>query len=135
MHLTRLETFNVKTSILDFFQSIANYDTRLKKHFRGYPSTSNIVVKTFYSSDLQAIRMRIKPISEVIKFEVSRFTEDDGNYNKKEAKIYIKHLEKMKEQKKTNSVGIITPFSDQQKYLTTQISKHPDRDYFFENLN
>jgi len=28
--LTRLESFNVKTSILDFFQSIANYDTRLK---------------------------------------------------------------------------------------------------------
>lgn len=133
--LTRLETFNVKTSILDFFQSIANFDTRLKKHFRGYPEHIEYCSKTFYSSDLQAIRMRIKPISEVIKFEYLDFTtEDDGNYNKKETQVIIKHLEKMKEQKKLSSVGIITPFSDQQKYLTTQISKHPDRDYFFEKL-
>ena len=32
--LVRLEAFNVKTSILDFFQNIANLDTRLKKHTR-----------------------------------------------------------------------------------------------------
>ena len=133
--LTRLETFNVKTSILDFFQSIANYDTRLKKHFRGYPEHIEYCSKTFYHSDLQAIRMRVKPISEIIKFEYLDYsTEDDGNYNKKETEIIIKHLESFKEKKINQSVGIITPFSDQQKYLTTQISKHQDRDYFFEKL-
>ena len=133
--LTRLETFNVKTSILDFFQSIANYDTRLKKHFRGYPEHIEYCSKTFYNSDLQAIRMRVKPISEVIKFEyLENFSEEDGNYNKKEAEIIIKHLIKLKEKKSKQSVGVITPFSDQQKYLTTQISKHVDRDYFFDEL-
>ena len=133
--LTRLETFNVKTSILDFFQSIANFDTRLKKHFRGYPEHIEYCSKTFYNSDLQAIRMRIKPINEIIKFEYLDFsTEEEGNYNKKESQVIIKHLERIKDQKKIQSVGIITPFSDQQKYLTTQISKHPDRDYFFEKL-
>ena len=133
--LTRLETFNVKTSILDFFQSIANFDTRLKKHFRGYPEHIEYCSKTFYNSDLQAIRMRIRPINEIIKFEyLDFFSEEDGNYNKKETQVIIKHLERIKDQKKIQSVGIITPFSDQQKYLTTQISKHPDRDYFFEKL-
>jgi superfamily I DNA and/or RNA helicase len=133
--LTRLESFNVKTSILDFFQSIANFDTRLKKHFRGYPEHIEYCSKTFYNSDLQAIRMRIKPINEVIKFEYLDFSnEEEGNFNKKETEVIIKHLEKMKEKKIIQSVGIITPFSDQQKYLTTQISKHPDRDYFFEKM-
>ena len=133
--LTRLETFNVKTSILDFFQSIANYDTRLKKHFRGYPEHIEYCSKTFYNSDLQAIRMRIKPISEIIKFEYTdALSEEDGNYNKKETEIIIKHLEKLKEKKTLTTVGIITPFSDQQKYLSSQISKNPNRDYFFEKL-
>ena len=134
--LTRLETFNIKTSILDFFQSIANFDTRLKKHFRGYPEHIEYCSKTFYNSDLQAIRMRVKPIGEVIKFEyLDVSTEQDiRNINKKETEVIIKHLEKLKEKKVAPTVGIITPFSDQQKYLSTQIQKHPDRDYFFEKL-
>jgi len=133
--LTRLESFNVKTSILDFFQNIANFDTRLKKHFRGYPEHIAYCSKTFYNSDLQAIRLRTKPINEIIKFEyIEQSTNEEHNYNKKEVEIIIKHLEKIKESKLEQSVGIITPFSDQQKYLTSQITKHPDRDYFFENL-
>ena len=131
--LTRLETFNVKTSILDFFQSIANYDTRLKKHFRGYPEHIEYCSKTFYNSDLQAIRMRVKPISDVIKFEyINHSSEEDGNFNKKEAEVIIKHLEKLKNENINQTVGIITPFADQQKYLTSQITKHPDKDYFFD---
>lgn len=134
--LTRLESFNVKTSILDFFQSIANYDTRLKKHFRGYPEHIAYCSKTFYNSDLQAIRLRTKPLSEIIKFEYADYSavEEEGNFNKRESEIIIKHLENIKKNKLETTVGIITPFSDQQKYLTTQISKHADRDYFFENL-
>ena len=68
--LVRLESFNVKTSVLDFFQNINNLDIRLKKHFRGYPEHIAYSSKTFYNSDLQAIRMRVKPISEVIKSKI-----------------------------------------------------------------
>lgn len=32
------------------------------------------------------------------------------------------------------TVGIITPFTDQQKYLLNQITMHAHKDYFFENL-
>ena len=134
--LVRLETFNVKTSILDFFQNINNLDVRLKKHFRGYPEHIAYCSKTFYNSDLQAIRLRTKPINEVIKFDILDYEVEDeeGNYNKKEAQLIIKYLEKLKEKKTKQTVGIITPFTDQQKYITTQITKHPDRDYFFEDL-
>ena len=80
--------------------------------------------------------MRAKPISEVIKFELLDYSADelDGNINKKEAETIIKHLEKLKEKQSNQTVGIITPFTDQQRFLTTQITKHPDKDYFFDEL-
>ncbi len=34
MRLTKLKNFNIKTSILEFFESISNYRTQLLKHFR-----------------------------------------------------------------------------------------------------
>jgi len=34
--LVKLQKFNIKTSILEFFQFITNFDIRLMKHFRGY---------------------------------------------------------------------------------------------------
>ena len=122
--LVRLESFNVKTSILDFFINIANYDTRLKKHFRGYPEHIAYCSKTFYSGDLQAIRLNPKSASDVIKFYILDYeiTDEDGNYNKKEAQLIISYLEKLKEKKIKQTVGIITPFHDQQRYLTTQIT-------------
>ena len=99
--LVRLESFNVKTSILDFFINIANYDTRLKKHFRGYPEHIAYCSKTFYNGDLQAIRLNPKTANDVIKFDILDYeiTDEDGNYNKKEAQLIINHLEKLKEKK------------------------------------
>ena len=40
-----------------------------------------------------------------------------GNYNKKEAQLIIKYLEDLKKKKVNQTVGIITPFTDQQKTL------------------
>ena len=103
----RLESFNVKTSVLDFFQNINNLDIRLKKHFRGYPEHIAYSSKTFYNSDLQAIRQRTKPISEVIKFDILDYTanEETGNYNKKEAQLIIKYLEDLKKKKLIKLLG------------------------------
>ena len=134
--LVRLESFNIKTSILDFFSNISNYDARLKKHFRGYPEHIQYCSKTFYNSDLQAIRLRTKPINEIIKFKNLNYEiiDEVGNYNKKEAEFIIKQLEELKEKNIKTTVGIITPFTDQQKYLLNQITMHAHKDYFFENL-
>ena len=136
VQLERLESFNVKTSILDFFIRIANYDTRLKKHFRGYPEHIAYCSKTFYSNDLQAIRLRTKPINEIIKFQILDVDkeEDHLNINDKEVEYIIKQLEDLKKNEIDTTVGIITPFTDQQRNLTTQITKHKDKDYFFEKL-
>ena len=135
--LIRLQNFNVRTSILDFFENISNLSVRLRKHFRGYPEHIEYCSKTFYNSDLQAIRLRTKPINDIIKFDVLDYDakQEQGNINFKEADLIIKYLEKLKNQNTQSSVAIITPFTDQQRHLTTKITKHPDRDYFFENLN
>jgi hypothetical protein len=135
--LIRLQNFNVRTSILDFFENISNLSVRLRKHFRGYPEHIEYCSKTFYNSDLQAIRLRTKPINEIIKFDILDYDakEEQGNINFKEADLIIKYLEKLKKQESKSTVAIITPFTDQQRHLTTKITKHPDRDYFFENLN
>lgn len=135
--LIRLQNFNVRTSILDFFENISNLSVRLRKHFRGYPEHIEYCSKTFYNSDLQAIRLRTKPINEIIKFDILDYDakEEQGNINFKEADLIIKYLEELKKLNANTSVAIVTPFTDQQRYLTTKITKHPDRDYFFENLN
>ena len=52
-----------------FFENISNLSVRLRKHFRGYPEYIEYCSKTFYNSDLQAIRLRTKPINEIIKFD------------------------------------------------------------------
>ena len=137
VQLERLESFNVKTSILDFFERIANYAAMLKKHFRGYPEHIAYCSKTFYSNDLQAIRLRSKSIKDIIHFEILDYEIDKeiGNTNDQEAKYIIKQLEKLKEKEIETTVGIITPFSDQQKNLTNLITKHKDKDYFFEKLH
>ena len=109
----------------------------LKKHFRGYPEHIAYCSKTFYSDDLQAIRLRSKSIKDIIHFEVLDYEIDKEtqNTNDQEAKYIIKQLEKIKEREDETTVGIITPFSDQQKNLTTLITKHKDKDYFFDKLN
>ncbi len=136
IQLERLASFNVKTSILDFFQRISNYEARLKKHFRGYPEHIAYCSKTFYNNDLQAIRLRTKPIKEVIHFENLKYEIKDeiNNSNKKEAEHIINQLEKIKSDKTSVSVGIITPFTDQQRLITSLVQKHKDKDYFEEEL-
>lgn len=133
--LERVKNFNIKISILDFFNSIANYTTTLKKHFRGYKEHISYCSKNFYKNSLEAIRINSKPIDEIIKFTILEEGDFEiGNTNTNEANFIIQELEKMCELKLSQTVGIITPFTDQQKLITEMISKHPERDYFYENL-
>jgi very-short-patch-repair endonuclease len=135
--LTRLNKFNIKTSILEFFEFIANYNTQLLKHFRGYKEIISYSNKYFYQDNLQVMKIRGRAINEVIKFS---FIDHDGkqelsqNTNIPEADLIIAELKKLKDRDSNSSVGIITPHTNQQKLLMDMISKLPERDYFFKKL-
>ncbi|HID26980.1 MAG TPA: hypothetical protein EYP22_03995, partial [Methanosarcinales archaeon] len=132
--LTRLTKFNIKTSILEFFEFISNYHAQLLKHFRGYKENISYSNKYFYQNNLQVMKIRAKPINEVLKFS---FVKHDGkvevyqNTNIPEAEFITKELKKLKEIDSNKSVCIITPHTNQQKLLMEMISKLPERDYFF----
>ena len=135
--LVRLGKFNIKTSILEFFEFISNYNTQLKKHFRGYKELISYSNKYFYQDNLEVMKIRGKAIDEVIKFSfVEPTTEDEvyPNTNLKEIDFIISELKKIKEEKKVVSVGIITPHTNQQKLLVEKINALPERDYYFETL-
>lgn len=135
--LSRLEKFNIKTSILEFFESISNYTTQLLKHFRGYKEIISYSNKYFYQNCLQVMKIRGKFIDEVIKFSyVQPGIEDElyPNTNKKEVEFIISELKRLKEEDKTISVGIITPHTNQQKLLVEMIGKMKEWDYFQDKL-
>jgi hypothetical protein len=131
--LERLEKFNIKTSILDFLERISNYNIMLKKHFRGYREIISYSSKYFYSDNLQAIKIRAKPIEQVIQFS---FINHDGhievieNSNQPEIDAILAEVERIAKEEPNNSIGIITPHTNQQKLLVDAFSKHHDSEHF-----
>ena len=135
--LVKLEKFNIKTSILEFFEFISNYNTQLLKHFRGYKEIISYSNKYFYQNSLQVMKIRGKPINEVLKFENIKHdgkSEITPNTNTLEAEFIVSELIKLKEYGSSQSVGIITPHTNQQKRIVEIISKVPEKDYFYEKL-
>ena len=124
--LERSKAFNVRVSILEFFENITNYDCVLKKHFRGYPEIISFSSKNFYDNNLQAIKVRAKPIEEVLDFQ---FVEHDGkqeikgNTNKIESDFIVSEIEELCELENPPSVGVITPMRDQQKFIFSELEK------------
>lgn len=136
--LVRLGKFNIKTSVLEFFEFISNYNTQLIKHFRGYKEIISYSNKFFYQDSLQVMKIRGKAIDEVIKFSYVEPAAVDSVYpnsNAKEVEFIIAELQKLKDKNEDVSVGIITPHTNQQKLLIEQINLLPERDYYFENLS
>lgn len=134
--LIKLEKFNIKTSILDFFSFINNFHIPLLKHFRGYKEIISYSDKYFYKN-LQVMKIRAKPIDEVIKFTIIKHdgkSELIPNSNTLEIDFIIKELLKFKNTGSTLTVGIITPHTNQQKLIVEKINKLPEKDYFFEEL-
>jgi len=70
--LERLKLFDVTSSVLEFFTNIANYETMLKKHFRGYKEHISYSSKYFYNNEIQAIRLRSPELKnkDIIKFDI-----------------------------------------------------------------
>lgn len=138
IQLVRLKKFNIKTSILEFFEFISNYSIQLLKYFRGYKEIISYSNKYFYQGGLQVMKIRGKPIDEVIKFKHLNTEDSDELYpntNKKEAEFILTELKKLKEDGRSSSVGIITPHTNQQKLLVEMISKVPEFDYFLNTLH
>ncbi len=135
--LVKLGKFNIKTSILEFFEFITNYNSQLLKHFRGYKEIISYSNKYFYQDSLQVMKIRGKAIDDVIRFS---FIKHDGkkelaqNTNTLEAEFIISELKKLKEIDSNQSVGIITPHTNQQKLLVELINKIPEKDYFYDKL-
>lgn len=135
--LNRLSKFNIKTSILDFVEMLANYSSLLKKHFRGYKEHISYSSSFFYDRQLQAVKIRGLPVSDVLEFA---FIEDDGratirgNANELEANYILNQIELLLDWDDAPSVGIITPFTDQQRYLSKRINDHPLGQEMYERL-
>lgn len=135
--LVRLEKFNVKTSVLDFFGFINNYTIQLLKYFRGYKEIISYSNKYFYQESLQVMKIRGKSIDNVLKFSYVEAVESDELYpntNKKEVDFIVSELKKLEKEDKNTSIGIITPHTNQQKLLMEVISKMPEWDYFKKKL-
>ena len=49
-------------------ENLSNFDIMLKKHFRGYPEMISFSSKYFYGGALQAMKIRGKPVEEVLQF-------------------------------------------------------------------
>ncbi len=133
--LERLEKFNIKTSILDFIERITNYSVMLRKHFRGYREIISYSSKHFYDDGLQAIKIRAKPIDQVLRFtpiEHDNRTEVVENSNKLEIDAIISEMERITRQEPDTTVGIITPHTNQQKLLVDAFSKHRDSEHFYK---
>lgn len=135
--LVRLGKFNIKTSVLEFFEFISNYSMQLTKHFRGYKEIISYSNKHFYRNSLQVMKIRAKNIDDVIKFtkvKVSAKDEVRPNSNMAEVDFIKSELLRLKSEKNEMSVGIITPHTNQQKLLQDQISKMPEYDHFVEEF-
>lgn len=135
--LKKLEYFNVKKSILDFFEFISNYRTMLRKHFRGYKENISFSNQYFYGNGLQVMKIRAKPVQDTIKFTV---LEHDGkkdavpNTNAIEIKYIKEQIDKLIKSGSNQTVGIITPHTNQQKKIAEEVYKSFDRDYLEKTL-
>ena len=137
VELVRLGKFNIKTSILEFFEFISNYRIQLSKYFRGYREIISYSNKYFYQESLQVMKIRGKPVEEVIKFTKLEAKPEDELYpntNLKEVEFIISELKRLKDEGKPVSVGIITPHTNQQKLLNDRISTLPEWDYFLNEF-
>lgn len=120
----KVVNFNIKNSILDFMRNITNYQCSLKKHFRGYIEIIGYSNETFYQNALQVMKIRGKSIKDVIQFHYVKaddLQERFKNTNRAEVDFILGELQKLKEEGFKGTVGIITPFTNQQKLITNQV--------------
>jgi hypothetical protein len=125
--LKRLAMFDVKRSVLDFCSMAASYSVMLRKHFRSYPELISYSSKTFYGNQLQALKIRARPIDEVIRFEKVNPTDKKVTRatNEAEVEVIVQRLEEFLELDVPPTVGVITPFREQHTLMQKTLFGHP----------
>jgi hypothetical protein len=123
--LQRLAMFDVKKSVLEFVESCANYKTMLRKHFRGYLELISFSSKYFYGGTLQAVKIRGCPIEQILEFAHVDAQSENENVNSAEAGYILEQLQALVDQEKPLTVGVITPFRQQQIALQKLFSSDP----------
>jgi hypothetical protein len=126
MARNKLDLFDIRKSVLDFIEHIANFDIQLKKHFRSYPEMISFSSKYYYGDGLQVMKIRGKPIEEVIEFDA---IEHDGyldkrNANEPEARRIIARIEVLLDRDPAPTVGVITPHTEQQSLIAKLAQDH-----------
>ncbi len=135
--LQRLGMFDVKRSILDFASLTASYDVMLRKHFRSYPELIGYSSANFYNHQLQAIKIRGKPVHDVIRFnevDVAESKPTRGT-NPAECEFILDRLLELLDEPTPPTVGIITPFREQQTHLSKKLFGHVRGREFEDRLN
>jgi hypothetical protein len=130
--------FDIKNSILDFLRNITNYQCSLKKHFRGYIELIGFSNETFYQNSLQVMKIRGKSINEVIKFhyvDPDSRQEKYKNTNEREADFILTELQGLKNSGFTGTVGIITPFTNQQKLISNKVFSSEGWQFYHDKFN
>jgi superfamily I DNA and/or RNA helicase len=136
--LERLRKFNIKSSILDFIGSMKNYEVELRKHFRWYRELISFSNKHFYWGWLQVMKIRGKPISEVIEFtildEETLQKSNIKNVNISEAEYIVSQIKRLIDEGSTQTVWIITPHTEQQRYIQKLIFNLPNKESILESF-
>ncbi len=136
--VNQVDRFDIKTSVLDFVENISNLKIMLRKHFRGYPELISFSSKNFYSNQLQAVKIRGKPIEAVISFHP---IESDGkidlirNTNVREVDAIIEQLNEFFGMDAPPQCCVITPHTEQQKLILQKIMALPEGRKLMERLN
>jgi very-short-patch-repair endonuclease len=134
--LQRLSRFDVKCSILEFCQLCANFSIMLRKHFRSYQELISYSSQTFYGGQLQAIKIRGVPLDEVIRFDQVEIgdTKTTRGTNQAEAQFILTQLLDLLDDEDPPTVGIITPFREQQALLSKVLFSHASGAEFQDKL-
>lgn len=133
---TKIDLFNIKSSVLDFIEPISNFAIQLKKHFRSYPEMIGFSSKYFYGDSLQVMKIRGKPIEEVIEFDEIKHDGlvDQRNVNALEAERIIERLTELLEFEQLPTVGVITPHTEQQAFVAKLVNEHTRSEEFYDKL-
>ena len=127
--LNQVKLFDIKTSVLDYVERIANRKIMLRKHFRGYPELISFSSKYFYGGAIQAVKIRGKPVDQIINFqevEHDGVYELHGNSNQPEVDAIIQKLSELQEIDDPPDVCVITPHTEQQRLILQSIQRRDD---------
>ena len=126
---TKLDYFDIKSSVLEFFEHISNYQAMLFKYFRGYDAIISYSNKFFYQGKLQVMKIRGKNINEVLKFDLLKhddLLEAVPKTNMIECNFIKEKLLELLNEGYKGSVGVITPHTNQQKLIFNVIHNLPE---------